>query len=99
MTAGEWIGLATLILTVLGILLAGVRWIVKNAVKDNALTSAFIDHKQADEVSFAALNLRLDTGAIEMRDIRDQGIKTAANVETLLRLQTNPPPRPPRATD
>lgn len=99
MTTADLVAVAGLAVTVLGTFLAVMRWIIKNAVKDSALTTAFVEHKQSDAVSFAAINSRLDTGGVEMREIRDQGIRTDAKVDLLLTWRTNPPVRPARATD
>lgn len=112
MTASDWAGVVGAACAVAGLILVGVRAIVKSAVKDDKLTNAFLEHKAQDLKSFSAIDdsftelksendRRFAHNDQVMTAINERSIRTDEKVNLLVEWQTgaNPEARKRRTGD
>lgn len=91
MTVADWSGAIAAIIAVVGMVLAGVKWIVGRAVKDvkddarvAELEKIHEAHVKSDDDAFARVDERLEQGGRQMREMRDELIEVKANVTLLV---------------
>ena len=108
MSVSDWTGIVVAVIAFSGLVLAGVRKIIMDAVADNnqshridALATQSDDHDKADTLAFARIDQKFDDGDKVMKVMNERAIRTDEKVNLLVQWQTgaNPESRARRHDD